>query len=346
MTCIVMRHVSNNILHDINLRVENRDFYVLIGPNGAGKTTLLKTIAGLIPYRGTILFNGEPVDDLPPEKRGVGYMPQTIALFLHMTAEENIMFGPRMHGLSMSDSRRIAKELMEFLGILHVADKYPLMLSGGERKKVALARALAIDSEILLLDEPFTGIQYDDKVEIADVLKGLFIHRGKTIILVTHSIDEAVELGTGFAVMKCGKILYSGGKIEFLQHIDKYLDYINALDCIITSITRHGLAYSDCQGLQLAIPLEEPLYEGASVKVLIPADKIYMSKKKPWPGINVYKARIMAETESSNLYKLELETNKTKVMLKTMNKPHGIGETYIKIPIRHIRVVPAYGKSS
>ncbi|WFO74694.1 ABC transporter ATP-binding protein [Desulfurococcaceae archaeon MEX13E-LK6-19] len=340
MTTVELRNVSNKILHNVNIYVPSGCFYVLIGPNGAGKTTLLKTIAGLIEYTGTILFDGEPIDDLPPEKRCVGYMPQSIALFPHMTVEENIMFGPRVKGYSVSEARAIARELMDFLGISHLARKYPLKLSGGEKKKVALARALAVNPKVLLLDEPFTGIQYDQKVEIALMLKKLSVKYKKTIILVTHDIDEALGLGESFGVIKNGRILYTGSRGEFIESIDNLLEYINAFECIISKRLTEDLVYMDCNGLQLLAPLENKAIT-KKARILIPADKIYVAATPAWHGMNTFKAKIIAVKKIfGNIVEVKVIINNNTYTLKLTRsillKPGN--EVYIKIPIRYLHV--------
>ncbi len=340
MTTVELRNVSNKILHNVNIYVPSGCFYVLIGPNGAGKSTLLKTIAGLIEYTGAILFDGEPIDDLPPEKRCVGYMPQSIALFPHMTVEENIMFGPRVKGYSVSEAKTIARELMDFLGISHLARKHPLKLSGGEKKKVALARALAVNPKVLLLDEPFTGIQYDQKVEIALMLKKLSIKYKKTIILVTHDIDEALGLGESFGVIKNGRILYTGSRNKFVENIDKLLEYINALECKISKRLAEDLVYMDCNGLQILAPLEGK-HSRKKIKILVPADKIYTTTTPAWHGMNVFKAKIITVKKMlNNIVEVEASINNNTYTLKLTrsNILRPGNEVYIKIPIRYLYV--------
>lgn len=161
MTTIEMVKVSNYALRELSMRVQSGEARQIIGPNGAGNTTLLKVIAGLTPYEGSVYFDGRPVDREPPWRRNIGYLPQTNALFPHMTVLDNVLFGLRNKGLSEGEALARAKYYLELLGVHQLRDRYPLMLSAGEQRKVAFARELALKPSVLLLDEPSGGIHYD-----------------------------------------------------------------------------------------------------------------------------------------------------------------------------------------
>jgi molybdate transport system ATP-binding protein len=174
---------------------------VIFGPSGAGKTTILECIAGLLrPDAGAISIGGERVFDsahridLPPQQRGVGYVFQDLALFPHLTAEENIGFGLRKNGTD-SGSTRLVRDVMERFRIAHVARHRPGEISGGERQRVALARALVTQPRLLLLDEPFSALDDALKLEIIADLKQWLSRLNIPALFVTHDRSEAEALG-------------------------------------------------------------------------------------------------------------------------------------------------------
>jgi len=148
---IELRNLRNFILNGINLRVEDGEILCILGRNGAGKTTLLKAVAGLVKYTGNVLFDGIPIDSLPPEKRDIGYVPQTLALFPHMTVEENVAYGLKARGLPKALVEKRVEEMLDLLDLKHLRRRYPRTLSGGEKQRVAIARALAIKPRVFTL---------------------------------------------------------------------------------------------------------------------------------------------------------------------------------------------------
>ena len=146
-------------LRDISLEVREGEYFVLLGPTGTGKTVLVECIAGLHrPKSGRIFLNGRDITDLPPEERGIAYVPQDYALFPNLTAFENIAFGLRVRKFPEAMVRQKVQELAEWLGITYLLHRLPLTLSGGEKQRVALARALAVEPKVLLLDEPLAAV--------------------------------------------------------------------------------------------------------------------------------------------------------------------------------------------
>jgi molybdate transport system ATP-binding protein len=196
-----------------------RGVTVIFGPSGSGKTTILQCVAGLLrPDEGAITIAGEPVFDSarkldsPPELRRFGYVFQDLALFPHMTAADNIAFGIRVNG-----SRRTAmvKDVLERFSITHVAAHRPGEISGGERQRVALARALVTQPRLLLLDEPFSALDDELKLEIIADLKQWLEQHKIPVLFVTHDRGEASALGERMLVLQEGKIV--GGDSPALQ---------------------------------------------------------------------------------------------------------------------------------
>jgi molybdate/tungstate transport system ATP-binding protein len=196
----------------INLEVDRGGFFALIGPTGAGKTLILECIAGLIkPSRGRIMIGGREVTGLPPEKRRVGIVYQDHALFPHLTVEQNIRYGLRYIGGRNPD--RINPQLMgliERLGISHLKGRRVNNLSGGEKQRTALARALAVNPEVLLLDEPLSALDPNFRNDIRAMLADLHHETGLTCLMVTHDFSDVLTLADRMAVLNKGRLEQCG----------------------------------------------------------------------------------------------------------------------------------------
>lgn len=201
----------------ISLDVKEQEYFVILGPTGAGKTLLLELIAGFHrPDDGRIKINDREVTQLPPEKREIGFVYQDYSLFPHLTVRENVNFGLKLKGNSAS-ARNKTNSIMELLGISHLADRYPRTLSGGEEQKTALARTLALDPKVLLLDEPLSALDAPTQERMRRELKRIHREIGITTIHVTHNREEASLLGDRIGVMKNGQIIQVGGPNEIFR---------------------------------------------------------------------------------------------------------------------------------
>ena len=211
-------HLLDFSLRNVNLSVNENEFFVLMGPTGAGKTVLLEAIAGLIKVDGGKIFIGETeVTGLPSEKRGVSIVYQDHALFPHLDVMENITYGLRYHGIEAGEGRARLKGLMDLLGIAHLLTRLPIHLSGGEKQRVTLARALIVRPHVLLLDEPLSAIDPGFREEIRTAIKTLHQTTQTTFLMVTHDFGEALSLADRGAIILQGELAQTGA-IQDLFH--------------------------------------------------------------------------------------------------------------------------------
>jgi len=223
---------DRQVLDGVTLEVRRRELLCLVGPNGSGKTTTLNVLAGLIrPDEGEILINGVFMDGrtgnrlvhVNPSERKIGYMFQEYALFPHMTVSENISYGLKARHMQRHEVKERTDSLLEFVGLLDHSEHYPRQLSGGQKQKTALARALAIKPEILLLDEPLSALDLRSRESLRVELKRILGTLDVTTIYVTHELAEAYEVSDRIAVMGSGRIEQIGSRDEIFSKPNSYV---------------------------------------------------------------------------------------------------------------------------
>jgi ABC-type sulfate/molybdate transport systems ATPase subunit len=192
------------------LEVGPGDVVAVVGPNGAGKTTLLRGIAGLRPASGSLHVAGRSLAGVPPERRRVGWVPQGATLFPHLSALDNVGYGLRVRGVRRSAARRTAQTVLDRLGIGALATRTPAQLSGGQAARVALARALAPDPAVLLLDEPLAALDAEIRDDIRRLLRATLAGGAVRTLLVTHDPVDAVALADRIVVLEAGRVVQDG----------------------------------------------------------------------------------------------------------------------------------------
>jgi osmoprotectant transport system ATP-binding protein len=223
-------------VRELDLDVGRGELAVLVGPSGCGKSTTLKMINRLIePTSGTIEIDGQDVTGADPVKlrRGIGYVIQQIGLFPHQKIRTNVMTVPLLYGESKATARQRADELLDLVGLdpSTYGDRYPHQLSGGQRQRVGVARALAANPPVLLMDEPFGAVDPVVRVRLQDEFLRLQRELGKTVVMVTHDIDEAVKMGDRVAIFEVGgRLGQYGTPVELLAHpADEFVsDFVGA----------------------------------------------------------------------------------------------------------------------
>jgi molybdate transport system ATP-binding protein/molybdate/tungstate transport system ATP-binding protein len=205
-------------LNDTNLQIDEGEYFIILGPTGAGKTILIETIAGIYrPDSGRVFLNKIDVTNVLPKDRRISMVYQDYMLFPHLTVEGNIGFGLRQKKVDKSEIKAKANEITDILGISHLLGRYPGTLSGGEKQRIAIARAVVTEPAVLLLDEPLSALDSRTTERLSAELARIHKLMGTTTIHVTHSFEEAFALGDRIAVMCGGRIIQVGTPDEVFR---------------------------------------------------------------------------------------------------------------------------------
>jgi iron(III) transport system ATP-binding protein len=291
----------------VSFDLADGEILALVGPSGCGKTTTLRLIAGLErPDRGLIRIAGRPVAGervfVPPERRGVGMVFQDHALFPHLTAYENVAFGLR--GRPAAEIRATASEMLGLVGLERLATRHPHALSGGERQRVALARALAPGPALVLMDEPFSSLDADMRLEVREQVRGILKEMGATVVFVTHDQEEALFMGDRLAVFNRGRLeqigapeaLFHGAETRFVA------EFMGDSDFLRGEVGAEGVRTA-----LGAVAAPAGLLPGAAVEVALRADDVDF---RPDPAGNAVIARRIFRG-AFNVYRLRLDTGET-----------------------------------
>ncbi len=228
--------VGNFTLGPITLSVKDGEVALVFGPNGAGKSTLLKTIVGVyMPLAGSVVLDGVDVTSFPIESRGVGYVPQSYALFEHMDVRTNIEFGLKARGVPRADRDRIVKALAERLGLRDFLNRMPGELSGGMRQRVAVARALAVNPRALLLDEPLSNLDPETSEATLDIVSEMAKDMGLKVLMVSQGVARPLRIADRVYFMKSGRLIDLGTPTEAVKEpkvVDAalYMGFENVFD--------------------------------------------------------------------------------------------------------------------
>ena len=226
-------------LDNIDFVVPSGSLTALLGPSGSGKSTLLRAIAGLDqPDTGTVTINGSDVTNVPPQRRGIGFVFQHYAAFKHLTVRDNVAFGLKIRKKPKAEIKAKVDNLLEVVGLAGFQNRYPNQLSGGQRPRMALARALAVDPQVLLLDEPFGALDAKVREDLRVWLRRLHDEVHVTTVLVTHAQAEALDVADRIAVLNKGRIEQVGSPTEVYDHpanafVMSFLGNVSSLNGIL-----------------------------------------------------------------------------------------------------------------
>jgi ABC-type Fe3+/spermidine/putrescine transport system ATPase subunit len=251
-------------LSGITMACRRGGYHVLMGPTGSGKTTLLRTLLGFHgPHAGRVLLGGRDITNEAPERRGMGYVPQSYSLFPHLDVEANVRFGLKARKISGREAGRVTRDLLAMLSIEHLRGRDVRNLSGGEKQKVALGRALAARPEVILLDEPFSSIDEGGRRGLWFDTKRVIDEVGITVLHVTHNLEEAFTLGERFFVLMNGTLAQAGDRQDIFDRpanmrVAGYLGYRN----IFTGTARRVAGGTKIDLGHFEVALGRPVPEG------------------------------------------------------------------------------------
>jgi molybdate/tungstate transport system ATP-binding protein len=301
-------------LQDINLSIEDGEFFTFLGPTGAGKTLVLEAIAGIVPITGGhILVKNKDITHLPPDQRGIGIVYQDYALFPHLSVLENITYGLRYHKEDQRKSGNRVKKLIAQLGLKALAQRSIQHLSGGEKQRVSLARALAVNPSVLLLDEPLSALDPNFREEIREVLKKLHERLETTFLMVTHDFAEAMFLGQRTAIINRGKIEQIGSVSEvFKKPSTPFVAQFVGMKNVFPASFNGAMAMVDGLELQIkSIPPDSKGYVAIRPENVLIRNDISFKK-----DMNVFKGKVLDVTNRGPYY--EISARAGKVIFKAM----------------------------
>lgn len=223
MSNIQLRNVTKRFgdtvtLHNVNLEIEDGEFAVFVGPSGCGKSTMLRMIAGLEDIsEGEVLIGDEVMNDVAPSHRGVAMVFQSYALYPHMTVAENMGYGLKVNKVPKDQIRHQVEMVAKTLQLSHLLDRKPKQLSGGQRQRVALARCLVREQPVLLLDEPFSALDPALRQEMLTLVSDICHARQLTLLMVSHSVEDAARIASRSVVVADGRIAWQGKTDELLS---------------------------------------------------------------------------------------------------------------------------------
>ncbi len=253
---------------NLDLKIEEGKLTTLLGPSGCGKTTTLRMLAGYgTPTKGRITIGGKDATRLPPEKRNLGMVFQSYALFPHMTVAENVAYGLKIRKVSEPERSRRVMESLDLVGLAHLAKRRPKALSGGQQQRVALARAIAIRPALLLLDEPLSNLDARLRVQMRSEIRRIQAETSLSVVLVTHDQDEALEMSDTMVLMREGTIMQQGAPEQVFpapanRFVAEFLGYENFIDD-----PRRGLLTVRPEHLRVAASETEPAVASAGLRL-------------------------------------------------------------------------------
>ena len=311
----------------LDIQIEEGEFHFLLGPTGSGKTLVLESIMGLRkPKGGRIWIGDREVQSLPPERRGISYVPQDLALFPHLKVKENILYGIKARNLDMKAYEEYVYTLVEVMRVEHLLERYPANLSGGEKKRAALLRALAPKPKLLLLDEPLAGLDLSIKVDIQQLLKNLHSSFHTTTLCVTHDFGEAHSLADRMTIFIDGKVEQVGKRNDvFLRPRSKKVDqFLGAKNLYRAKVLKNEESSQrmilGVNGLQFSIPTD--LYQGQlevgkEVDLFIrPEEVMILREGKPVKDSlkkNIFEGKILDITDKERYHMVSLQTTEGEI---------------------------------
>ncbi len=280
-------------VNNVNFEVSEGEFVFLIGPSGCGKTTTLRMIGGYeTPTSGEIILRGRRINDIPLERRNIGMVFQNYALFPHMTVRQNVEFGLRMRNVPAAERRERGEATLALVELRQYADRYPLQLSGGQRQRVAIARVLAFEPDILLLDEPLANLDKRLRDTMRLELKKLQEKIGITSIYVTHDQEEALSMADRIAVMDGGNLLQLGTPRDVYNQpstnfVASFLGETTNMTGVVDVVDKAFAHLKMAGGFRLSVANTGTMEPGEEMVVSVRPERVRLTRNKPAQTENV-----------------------------------------------------------
>ena len=315
---IVLKEISKSydgrtVLKNLNLEINQGEFHVLLGPSGGGKTTTLSVMAGLTEQdSGSVFIGGLDVSNLSPGERKIGFVFQDHALFPHLTVFDNIAYGLRVRRIKEHSITRKVEYYLSKVSIAKEKGKFPHQLSGGQKQRAALARALVVEPEILLMDEPMSSLDSMTKESVRDELKSIQQEIGVTTVYVTHDQNEAILLGDRVSVLNNGRVEQIESPSELFHHpktefVARFVGIKNILNVSPIKINNHEATVQiNNDGMEHPIRIrvkKYPIFEkGKEIDLCIHPEKITLKREeKTYAGdLNQIRGKIVKRTNNGN----------------------------------------------
>ena len=310
------RFDGTEAVSEVTLALRRGELAALLGASGAGKTTLLRLIAGhLEPDAGEVWIGGELMDETPPERRNVGMVFQSAALFPHLTVRGNVAFGPGRQGLSRTEAAARADAMLERLDLAALAGRYPRQLSGGEAKRVAVARALATRPEALLLDEPLSSLDPASRRDLRSRLRGMHRDFAATTLWVTHDQEEALTVADRVAVLHRGRIQQFAAPLKLHtrpanEFVARFVGRMNLLPAVREPDRPDSFRLQDGPAVLAARDSLEgaAVRSGERVTLGVRPEVLQIGHPPPSPGFNAVGATVRRIAFLGDRLEIEMET--------------------------------------
>lgn len=341
MVSVTLENISKRYddivaLHRVSFTAPDKKITVILGPSGCGKTTTLRIIAGFIePDEGIIKFNDTIINDLPPQKRNVGFVFQNISLFPHLTVFQNIAFGLEIRKYSKDEIKRRVLELIDLLGLNGLEDRYPRELSGGQQQRVGLARALAPYPNVLLLDEPLSSLDANLREQLKWEIKSIQRKTGVTAIYVTHDLSEAFTIGDYIIIMNNGRIIQKGIPEEIMKSpanrfVAEFLRFSNFFEGNVVHTDEKYEYIRTTKGTIFAALKMHQVNDKVLFSIRPERFRIYLNKHNMLKNkkANIIEGTIRSIRFESHYYMIEVET-KEGILRVISTEFNELGEKYL-----------------
>ena len=309
---------QTQVVKDFNLSIEKGEFISLLGPSGCGKTTVLRMIAGFeTPSAGNITVDGQDITSLRPNQRNVGMVFQAYALFPNLTVNDNVAFGLKVKGMNKADRAGRVAEMLDLVGLGAFGSRYPFQLSGGQQQRVALARALAVQPQVLLLDEPLSALDAKIRVSLRDEIREIQKRLGITTVFVTHDQEEALSMSDRVVVMSSGIAQQVGQPFEIYsapanRFVAEFVGRLNVIEGRVMDAASGRVKVGDSE-----ISLGRPL-DGNEVSMALRPEAISIG---PQPGHDIsFSGRVEDVHFLGSVIRVETRLDDMPILLDTFNR--------------------------